>query len=76
MKDEERIATSSEQYVIRLQGHLDERRWRYFEGWMITLLPGGETLLTGPVADQAALHGILNRIRDMGVKLLEVRSEE
>ena len=60
-------------YAIRLKGHLDERRLSRFEGLTATLLPDGETLLTGPIVDQAALHGILNRIRDMGVDLIEVR---
>ena len=63
-------------YEIRLQGHLDERRLRRFEGLTATLLPNGETVLTGPITDQAALHGILGRIRDMGIPLLEVRCLE
>jgi hypothetical protein len=60
-------------YEIRLRGHLDERRARQFEGLAMTLLPKGDTLLSGPVIDQAALHGILNRIRDMGISLAYVR---
>jgi hypothetical protein len=60
-------------YEIRLRGHLDARRARQFEGLTMTLLPEGETLLYGPVLDQAALHGILNRIRDMGVPLIYAR---
>ncbi|MCU0523106.1 MAG: hypothetical protein MUF84_20765 [Anaerolineae bacterium] len=60
-------------YTIRVQGHLDNRRVSRFEGFTATLLPDGETLLMGPVADQAALHGILNSIRDMGIPLMEVR---
>lgn len=60
-------------YTIRLHGHLDERRARQFTGLTMTLLPEGETLLTGPIVDQAALHGILARIRDMGMPLLEVK---
>ena len=63
-------------YEIRLHGHLDERRARQFVGLTTTLLPEGETLLRGPVIDQAALHGILNRIRDMGVSLVYVRQVE
>jgi hypothetical protein len=61
-------------YEIRLQGHLDERRAQQFAGLDLVLLPNGETLLAGPVADQAALHGILARIRDLGVTLLEVKA--
>jgi hypothetical protein len=60
-------------YEIRLRGHLDERRARQFEGLRMTLLPEGETLLSGPVVDQSALHGILSRIRDMGMPLVYVR---
>jgi hypothetical protein len=44
-----------------------------FEGLEMVRGPGGETVLTGPVSDQAALHGILNRIRDLGVPLLSVK---
>ncbi len=60
-------------YEIRLHGHMDERRARQFAGLTMTLLPAGETLLTGPIVDQAALHGILARIRDMGMPLIEVK---
>lgn len=60
-------------YEIRLHGHIDARRARQFAGLTTTLLPEGETLLTGPVMDQAALHGILARIRDMGMPLVEVK---
>jgi hypothetical protein len=67
------METDSPVYAIRLRGHLDARRARQFEGLDVTLLPEGETLLTGPIADQAALHGILARIRDLGTPLIEVR---
>jgi len=59
-------------YEIRLQGHLDQRWADRFDGLRITLQPSGDTLLTGPVADQAALHGLLRRIRDLGLPLLSV----
>ena len=63
-------------YEIRLRGHLNEgRTWR-FEGLTMTLLPEGDTLLCGPVVDQAALHAILSRIRDMGVDLIYVQRIE
>jgi hypothetical protein len=70
--DEQRWSTPLV-YEIRFQGHLDLRRARMFEGLEMVREPGGETLLRGPVLDQAALHGILNRIRDLGVPLLSVR---
>ena len=59
-------------YEIRFWGHLDLRRAEMFEGLEMVREPGGETVLTGPVLDQAALHGILSRIRDLGVPLLSV----
>lgn len=55
-----------------VKGHLENRWARRFEGLAITLLPGGETALTGPLADQAALHGVLATIRDLGLPLLSV----
>ena len=62
-----------EVYEIRFQGHLSSYRARMFEGMEMIIGPDGETVLTGPVIDQAALHGILNRIRDLGVPLLSVK---
>ena len=61
-----------EQYVIRVKGHLDPRRSEWFEGLTITLLEGGETTLSGPVVDQAALHGLLAKIRDLNLTLNSV----
>jgi hypothetical protein len=62
-----------ELYEIRFEGHLGSFRAQMFEGLEMVQEPGGETVLTGPVIDQAALHGILNRIRDLGVPLLSVK---
>jgi hypothetical protein len=59
-------------YEIRLKGHLDEQRADRFEGLTIKLEEDGNTLLTGPVVDQAALHGLLKRIRDLGMILVAV----
>jgi hypothetical protein len=59
-------------YEIRLKGQLDERWADRFEGMTITLEDNGETLLTGLLVDQAALHGLLKRIRDLGMKLISV----
>ena len=66
-------------YQIKVRGILDGKWSDWFDGLAITPLPSGVTLLTGPVADQAALHGVLNKIRDIGLPLLSlnrVESEE
>jgi hypothetical protein len=63
----------AEVYEIRFKGHLDVRRAHMFEGLEMVQGPDGETVLTGPVIDQAALHGILSKIRDLGVPLLSVK---
>ena len=63
-------------YEIRLQGHLGPEWSDWFEGLVITLAEDGTTLLTGPILDQAALHGLLRKVRDLGVPLLEVRHLE
>lgn len=59
-------------YEIRLQGHLDTRWRNWFGGFCIPLASQGETVLTGPVADQAALFGVLKKVRDLGLPLLAV----
>jgi len=63
-------------YEIRLKGHLDNQWTEWFEGLTITLEENGNTLLTGPVADQAALHGLLKKVRDLGMPLVSVRPVE
>ena len=59
-------------YEIRIEGHLDSRWAAWFEGMTITALDNGETLLTSPVIDQAALYGLLKKVRDLGMPLLSV----
>jgi hypothetical protein len=59
-------------YEIRLKGHLDDRWAASFVGLTLTRADNGETLLTGPVVDQAALYGLLRRVRDLGLPLLSV----
>ena len=61
-----------ELYEIRVRGHLDARWANQFEGLTITLEEDGNTLLTGPVIDQAALHGLLKKVRDLGLPLVSV----
>jgi hypothetical protein len=59
-------------YQIRLKGHLGHQWTDWFEGLAITLEEDGDTLLTGPVIDQAALHGLLKKVRDLGLPLVSV----
>ena len=59
-------------YHIRIQGHLGSEWTDWFGGLSITLSENGETLLRGPLVDQAALHGILRKVRDLGLPLVSV----
>jgi hypothetical protein len=63
-------------YQIRIKGHLDSQWTDWFEGMTITLEENGNTLLTGPVVDQAALHGLLKKVRDLGMPLVSVSPVE
>lgn len=60
-------------YEIRVQGNLDPKWSDWFDGFSIAPVDDGETLLYGAVADQAALHGVLHKIRDLGLPLLSVQ---
>ncbi|MEZ4711268.1 MAG: hypothetical protein R3A44_28985 [Caldilineaceae bacterium] len=59
-------------YQIRLQGHLGPQWTDWFGGLTVTLEENGDTLLTGPVADQAILHGVFRKVRDLGMILISV----
>jgi hypothetical protein len=63
-------------YQIRIKGRLDQGWTEWFEGLAITEDENGDTLVSGPVADQAALHGLLKKVRDLGIPLLSVTSLE
>jgi len=63
-------------YQIRIKGHLDREWTDWFEGLTITLEEDGDTLLTGPVVDQAALYGLLKKVRDLGLQLVSVSPVE
>ncbi len=60
-------------YEIRIEGQLDDRWAAWFEGLTLTREEDGDTLLTGPVVDQAALHGLLRKVRDLGTPLISVK---
>jgi hypothetical protein len=62
-------------YEIRVKGVLDGRWSEWFDGMTVSSDASGETTLTGPVADQAALHGLLTKVRDLGIPLVSVRRQ-
>jgi hypothetical protein len=63
---------SATMYCIRVQAHLDDDQASWFEGMKIANEPGGEATLTGPVVDQAALHGLLNQVFSLNLTLISV----
>jgi hypothetical protein len=63
----------SDEYEIRLEGHLDRQWSQWFDGLAIHHETHDETILIGPIADQAALHGILAKIRDIGIPILALK---
>jgi hypothetical protein len=61
-------------YEIEVEGHLDGTHWsRWFDGMAVMPREEGTTVLSGPIADQAALHGLLGKVRDLGLVLVSVR---
>ena len=63
-------------YEIRLKGHLDSRWAAWFDGLSLTNSSDGTTIICGPVADQAALHGLLQKVRDLGLPLISITQAE
>ena len=61
-----------ERYEIRIKGHLASRWATWFDGMTLTAANDGTTVLEGPVVDQAALHGLLHKVRDIGLPLLSI----
>jgi hypothetical protein len=74
--DETRTNTKSLQYDIRVKGHLDARWTTWFGGLTLTNESDGTTSIHGPVVDQAALHGVLQKLRDIGMPLISVTQAE
>ena len=75
MSNKRQLKTDPDQsmvYQIRLKGHLGSQWTDWFGRLTITLEDNGETLLTGPLPDQAALHGLLKKVRDLGMPLISV----
>jgi hypothetical protein len=70
------ITTKAHTYLIRLEAHLGDHWSTWFEGMTIQREANGETLLTGELKDQTALHGVLMKIRDLGLPLIEVKRLE
>ena len=66
----------SEHYAITVRGYLDPCWSEWFDGWTMAYTESGETILSGPVPDQAALHGLLMRIRDLNLMLIAVNRGE
>jgi len=62
-------------YQIRIKGQLDSQWTDWFDGLTLTLGEDGDTLLTGPVVDQAALHGLLRKVRDTGLTLIAINQK-
>ena len=63
-------------YQIRLTGHLDAHWATWFDGLTVSQESDGTTVISGPIADQAALHGVLQRVRDLGLPLVSVMRVE
>jgi hypothetical protein len=64
----------SDAYEIRVRGHLEPRWTSWFDGLTLTQDPDGTTVIRGEVADQAALHGLIQKVRDIGLPLVSVTS--
>lgn len=63
------------QYEFEIEGHLDDHWQEWFEDFTITRLANGRTVLTGPIRDQAALHGVLKKINNLGLTLISVNPQ-
>ncbi len=76
MMTEESRVVQQEFYEIKVKGHLDDRWSEWFDALAVTHDESGNTILSGPIPDQAALHGLLAKVRDLGLPLLSVKRVE
>lgn len=72
MSSAKRSEDAAPQYVLRLDGHIDDRWTAWFDDLTLIRQDDGTTTLRGPVPDQAALHGLLAKVRDLGLTLISV----
>ena len=63
-------------YEVEVEGHLNPRWFDWMDGWEITPLQSGNTLLAGPVIDQPALHGLFAHLRDLNLKIISLKKSE
>jgi hypothetical protein len=75
-RDTSAVLQTSSHYVIRVKGHLDARWATWFDGMSLTNEADGTTTIAGPVVDQAALHGLLHKLRDVGIPLISLTEAE
>jgi hypothetical protein len=68
--------SESQTYEIRIQGRLDDRWTAWFDGMELVTAGDGSTLIRGEVVDQAALHGLIQKVRDLGLPLLSVTDQQ
>ncbi len=71
-KEQRRVQNGQDWYEIQVEGHINPSWFSCLDGWEITALPDGNTLLAGPVVDQPALHGLFARIRDLNLKIISL----
>jgi len=72
-KQQQRAQSGQDWYEVEVEGQFSSSWFNWLEGWKITPLPSGNTLLYGQVIDQPALHGLFARIRDMNIKIISLK---
>ena len=72
-KQQQQAQGEQDRYEVEVEGHISPQWFDWLDGWEITPLPDGNTLLSGPVIDQSALHGLFARIRDLNIKMISLK---